>query len=312
MSARLHPQVEALLAAMADNPPPSYETLTPAEARAMARAFSPSNPAACQVGHVEHIAIPTEAGALTCRLYHPAPGGQQPPPAILFLHGGGWVVCDLDTHDDLCRRLCGATSAIVLSLAYRLAPETRFPGALEDAATALAWIRTQASTLGFNARKLFVSGDSAGGNLAAVLALLHGDLAGQILFYPVTDLGAEHPSYARMGAAPPLTTSTMRWFRAHYLGPDENGFDWRASPLRAPDLAHAPPCFIVTAGHDPLCDEGLAYASALAQTGVLVTHVHVPSQIHGFLSLAPVLTDGPAVIAMAGAWLRGLANQAAL
>ena len=226
---------------------------------------------------------------------------------LLFCHGGGWVLGDLDSHDGICRHLANAAACRVIAVDYRLAPEHPFPAAVDDAATALRWVAAHANGLGIDPAQIAVGGDSAGGNMAAVLALMGRDGAGpapcfQLLLYPVTDLAAEALSYARHTADVPLTADAMRWFRDQYLcGAD--GKDWRASPIRAalPGVAAA---FVLTVGYDPLCDEGAAYAQRLDAAGVPTSHLHMPTQVHGFLTMSRVIRAADTALDVAAAMLR--------
>jgi acetyl esterase len=309
----LHPEARRLLKALEANPLPPYECMTPAEARAMARAFTRSGDTVQRaVDRIEDRLIPSTSGTTRCRIYQPDRRPNGPPtPAILYFHGGGWVVCDIDTHDDICRQLCAASGALVASVDYRLAPEHKFPAAVEDGTTALHWLQQNAMRLLIHPDRVFVAGDSAGGNLATVTALesTRGSspaLAGQILFYPVTDLATEHASYTSTPDGLPLTGSTMRWFRNHYLRMQADALDWRASPLRAADLAALPPTLLVTAEHDPLRDEGIAYGKKLASAGVEVTHLHYYQHMHGFLSMAPHLSDAVAALSITAAWTQSV------
>ena len=216
-------------------------------------------------------------------------------PALLYLHGGGWVIGAPETHEDVCRILANAVGAVVVSPDYRLAPEHAFPAAVEDCAATLVWMKEQAGPLGIDPKRILVAGDSAGGNLAAVLALMARDatappVIGQILIYPVTDQGQGSDSYRRYARDFGLTADGMRWFRDHYLpdGADQN--DWRASPLCAASLRDVAPAFTVLAGHDVLFDEGLAYAERLQAE----THANLriwPGQIHGFLSMGAIIPE---------------------
>jgi acetyl esterase len=277
----------------------------------MARAFS-SPAAAYAIGSVEDRTIPTVHGPIRCRIYRPRrESGQAPSAAILYLHGGGWVVCDIDTHDNICRQLCSESGAFVVSLDYRLAPEHKFPAAVDDTLCAYEWLHQNASDLAIDPNRVFVAGDSAGANLATVAALAATDssrpgLLGQVLFYPVTDLATEHPSYSATPAGLPLTGSTMRWFRDHYLRTAADAEDWRASPLRAIHLQTLPPTLLVTAEHDPLRDEGTAYGRRLASAGVEVTHLHYYQHMHGFLSMAPHLSDATAAVTITSAWIQSV------
>ena len=245
-----------------------------------------------------------DAGGVPVRFYrgHGAVAGR----CLLFLHGGGWVVGDLDSHDGICRSLANLAACRVVAVDYRLAPEHPFPAAVEDAATALRWAAAQAA-LGIDPASLAVGGDSAGGNLAAVLAVMGRDGAVpapcfQLLLYPATDLAGVAPSYDRHTEGVPLTADTMRWFRDHYVRPEQRG-DWRASPSQA-DLAGVAPAFVLTAGHDPLCDEGIAYAQRLDAAGVPTSHLHMPTQVHGFLTMSRIIRAAGTALEVSAAMLR--------
>ena len=226
---------------------------------------------------------------------------------LLYCHGGGWVLGDLDSHDAVCRHLANAGACHVAAVDYRLAPEHPFPAALDDAAAVLQALVADASALGIDPARIAVGGDSAGANLAAVLTLMARDGAAppacqQMLFYPVTDLVDELPSYTRHGLDGPLTADDMRWFAGQYVGGADPG-DWRISPLRA-SLTGLPPAFVLTAGYDPLCDEGMAYARGLDAAGVAAVHLHMPTQIHGFLTMGRLIPAAGAALDAAGAFLR--------
>jgi acetyl esterase len=244
------------------------------------------------------------------RLYRPA---DAPPnerlPGVVFAHGGGWVLGDLDTHDTICRRLAKRVRAAIVAVEYRLSPETPFPGAVTDVVAALETVATSPDTFGVDPTRLAVAGDSAGATLATVAALLARDkgwppVSAQLLFYPVTDLMAEAPSYTGVGADNLLTAASMRWFRKLYLAHPDHANDWRASPLRAPSLKGSPQSLIVTCGQDPLRDEGRAYADRLEADGVSVSNLHLADQVHGFLTSGGALRQAPPVLDMAAAWLR--------
>lgn len=251
-------------------------------------------------------------GGVRARLYRPrslrdaAPDAPQP--CLVYFHGGGFVLGDLDSHDPLCRALATQGQCVVLAIDYRLAPEHRFPCAAEDALAVLPWLRAQAASLGIDARRLAVGGDSAGGCLAAVAALGERDagrpLCLQLLFYPVTDLAHELPSHAGLGQGNGLTHADLLWYRSQYLADPAQYRDWRASPLRAESHAGLPPTFIVTAGYDPLLDEGRVYAERLLQAGVTVTHECFRGMIHGFLLLSAHLAAAHHAIHRAGQALR--------
>jgi acetyl esterase len=224
---------------------------------------------------------------------------------LLFFHGGGWVVGDLDSHDAVCRRLANYAACRVIAVDYRLAPEHKFPASVDDAATAMAWVASHATELGIHPARIAVGGDSAGGNLAAVVALMgrNGTVPApcfQLLIYPATDLSCSAPSYARTSTDATLTADAMRWFRDQYLGPTDDLTDWRISPLHA-DLTGVAPAFVLTAGYDPLCDEGVAYAAALDAAGVQTAHLHMPTQVHGFMTMDRVIYAAETVSHIAAA-----------
>jgi acetyl esterase len=307
----LHPALARFLAAVRAAGRPAFQDLTPVEARAAYAAGRPllqSPPE--DVADVRDVTIPGPGGPLTLRIYRgDGCDDAGPQPCLLFLHGGGWVIGDLDSHDGLCRRLANAASCRVVAVDYRLAPEHPFPAALDDASAALRWLVHEAGTLGIDPARLAIGGDSAGGNLAAVLALMGRDgtlpaTAFQLLLYPVLDVTMASASYARVTEGVPLTAATMRYFADHYLPAGLDRTDWRASPLRAASLAGTPPAFVLTVAQDPLADEGRAYAARLEAEGVRVTALHVSDQIHGMLMMGQVLPIGAPVACFAAAVLR--------
>ncbi|ESY28413.1 lipase [Mesorhizobium sp. LNJC391B00] len=287
---------------------PPFETGTPEQAR---RAYNEGFPNL--QGEREPVAALNEriisgpCGPLRLRIYLGQGAPSAGAPALLYLHGGGWVIGNLDSHDEICRWFANGAVAVVVSVDYRLAPEHKFPAAIEDCRAALAYMQSAADELGIDAARIAVAGDSAGGNLATVLGLLtRGDKnppAAQLLFYPNTDAGQTTDSYRRFAIGFGLTASTMAWFRDHYVRNAADIGDWRTSPLKAESLAGAPPTFIAIAGHDILADEGEAYARRLQQAGVPVVLEHWPGQIHGFVSMG---RHGPAarqaVAAAIAAW----------
>jgi acetyl esterase len=262
------------------------------------------------VASAQDISIPGPAGAIPARAYRPSgssPGERLP--AFVFFHGGGWVFGNLDSHDSLCRSLCNAARCAVVAVDYRLAPEHRFPAALDDALAALRHVAQHATRLGIDASRLAAGGDSAGGNLVAVAALTFRDQGGprlalQVLLYPVTDLSLESPSYATLGQGYMLTLDRMRFFRNQYLNRASDAGDWRASPLRAADLSRLPPALIVTASHDPLIDEAKAYADRLAAAGVHVTYRSYPGVVHGFMTMAGAVDTGRRAVEETAATIR--------
>jgi acetyl esterase len=226
---------------------------------------------------------------------------------VFYLHGGGWVIGDLDSHDGVCRRLANLAQCRVVAVDYRLAPEHPFPAAIDDGAVALAYLVAHADQFGIDPACLAVGGDSAGGNLAALLAIRGRDSNGpalcfQLLLYPATDLTCSHPSYDEFPAGVTLTAPTMRWFCEHYLAGADPA-DPLVSPLKA-NVAGVPPAFVLTAGFDPLRDEGIEYAQALTRAGVAVTHLHMATQVHGFLTMDKMISASDTGLEMAAAALR--------
>ncbi|MFJ3514995.1 alpha/beta hydrolase [Streptomyces sp. NPDC090131] len=247
----------------------------------------------------------TVAGGVPVRIYDPAPApapGPEGRPLVVFLHGGGWVMCGLDTHDATCRSLAVAAGAVVVSADYRLAPEHPWPAAPDDALTVLLWARNRARALGCDPGRVVLAGDSSGGNLAAVTALrAPGLVAGQLLFYPPLDASMESASVERYAEGYFHTAAHMAWYWDQYGGDPEHPY---VSPLRAPDLAGRPPALVVLADCDVLRDEGLAYARRLAAAGVDCTVQIHPGVFHGFLGLP--LPAGAAALRAAGAWVAGV------
>jgi acetyl esterase/lipase len=286
----LDPEIQLLLALLGWLGHRSFDQMSPAEARAeverLAQGFSGGAPS---LARVEDRSIPGPAGALPVRHYVPA-GVAHPAPLVVYYHGGGWVVGSLASHDATCRFLAWEARVPVLAVDYRLAPEHRFPAALEDALAALRWAAAEHAVLGVDPARIAVAGDSAGGNLAAAVARLARREAApqpafQLLLYPVTDLSAKHPSYRLFPEGFFLTEGEMDWYRGHYLPDESAALDPRASPLLAPDLAGLPPALVVTAGFDVLRDEGEAYARALERAGVPVRLERHAGLIHGFANM---------------------------
>ncbi len=256
------------------------------------------------ISRVEDLAIPGPAGPLRARLYAPAPGA----PLMVFCHGGGWVLCSIESHDSLCRALADASGAAVLSIEYRLAPEHRFPAGFEDAAAALAWAAANAAALGCDPARLAVAGDSAGGNLAAAVAAAAPAagirLAHQVLIYPALDPAQRGASHARYHTCPILDAPTMGWFWAQYLAAPADRQDPRAAPGLALRLADFPPTTLVLAEHDPLLDDGLAFADALTAAGVPTEILRFDGVTHGFLSLFGLVAKAETAIGQIGERLR--------
>ncbi len=314
MPVTLDPDAAFVYKAFQEAGRPAYETLLPAEAREYYRqARFVTNPEPPLLKSVEPLAIETAGGVIPARLYTPRSlrGSNGRAPCLVFFHGGGWVIGDLDTHDVVCRKLADEGQLIVISVDYRRAPEYKFPAAIDDAIAATAWIAGHARDLGIDASHLVVGGDSAGGNLAAVVAISARDgngpaIAGQVLVYPATDFAMTHPSHREPETSILLTHTVIRWFRDHYLARAADAEDWRASPARLETLAGLPPAYVLTAGADPLRDEGEEYASRLQQAGVPVMYRTFPGQFHGFFTMGKLLDQANIAVRDIGAWLRAL------
>ncbi len=308
----LDPQAAALIALMAARQIPATHTLTPADARRLyleRRGFT--QPAPPPVASVSQLVT---ASGVPLRLYMPVvEGAAEALPVLVFFHGGGWTMGDLDTHDVLCRQLCHAAGVAVVAVDYRMGPEHRFPAAVDDCIEATRWVQSRCADLGLDNRRVAVGGDSAGGNLAAVVTLALRDaanakarapLAFQLLIYPATDMRAVAPSHQRNGQGYVLTADTIDYFRSHYIKDPAQWSDWRASPLLATDHARLPPALVLTAGHDPLVDEGRQYADKLSAAGTPCQYVCFERQIHGFLPMGRVLDEARTAVALCAAALK--------
>jgi acetyl esterase len=269
--------------------------------------------------------FPGPAGEVAIRIYHPSDGGPAEVgarPGLVWFHGGGFVIGDLDTADAECRRLCEATGVVVVSVDYRLAPEHPHPAAVDDCLAATRWVAAHAAAIGIDPSRLAVGGDSAGGNLAAVVAQqcrgVGPDLAFQLLVYPVTDLASElgdtpYPSMAENAEGYFLTAETMRWFADRYVPDGVDPADPTISPLRASSLEGLPPALVLTCGYDPLRDEGRAYAAALEAAGVPVECHCEESGIHGLLAMSAIAAIGRDFVGVACDGLRdGLGTSPAV
>ncbi|WP_055480017.1 alpha/beta hydrolase [Sphaerimonospora mesophila] len=297
-------EVSGLLQVLDQGFPPVH-LMTGAQARAAVAARRVPVDNLDDVQAAEDRVIDTEDGPLRVRIYHPHGDGGEPLPVIVFFHGGGFVLCDLESHDGFCRRMSKHTRAVVVSVDYRLAPEHRAPAAARDAYAAVRWAARHAAELGGDPNRIVTAGDSAGGNLAAVVCLMARDLGGppiaaQVLVYPVIEPSFDSDSYRRYATGYFNTRDAMRWYWRQYLGGDTVPEPaHHVAPLRAADHAGLPPAVVVTAGLDPLCDEGRDYAAALARCGVPLVHRHYPGLFHGFLTIAAF---GPAVCARDILW----------
>jgi acetyl esterase len=289
--------------------PPSLSELGVAEARAALSALVAAldlRPA--PVAGARDLRLPGPAEEIAARAYTPL--GDPPFPIVLYFHGGGFVTCDLDTHDAVCREMAARTGAAVLSVAYRLAPEARFPAASDDCLAATRWALEHARELAMDPGRIAVAGDSAGGNLAAVTCLRARDeggpnIAAQVLLYPVTDYHTPGtPSYREKGEGYGLSREDMRWFWEQYLEHEKQAGHPHASPLRAESLAGLPPALVITAEHDPLRDEGEAYARRLAEEGVETRLVRYPDVMHGFFGNVGLQEEAGQAMEEVAAWLR--------
>lgn len=303
------PEVQSILDFIAAAGTPPREEMSVEEMRQSYSALSlvESRP---EMASVTDRTIPGPGGDIPVRVYVPTtePG---PRPALVYFHGGGFVIGDLDTHDGTVRAVAEASGATVVSVDYRRAPEHRFPAAVDDCLAAVRWVAGNGAALDVDPARLAVGGDSAGGNLATVVAQQLAAAGGpslrfQLLVYPVTDATMTHPSIDENAEGYFLTKDTMTWFLDHYLGEGDDPTDPRVSPLHAPDeaLAGLPPALVVTAEFDPLRDEGEAYGARLAAAGVETTVTRYDGVIHGFFSMRDLVPEGKAAIDQAGAALR--------
>jgi acetyl esterase len=295
----LHDQVRSLLERAARSPLPPYHTVPAYVARRIYRdtraALAPEPPAA-------EVRLLVFDGRLAVRSYRPVGSRDAVLPALVYFHGGGWTIGDLDTHDVVCRQLALGANCAVLSVDYRLAPEAPFPAAVEDCIAATSYVFENSSSLKIDSARIAVGGDSAGGNLAAVVALNARDAGGppiafQLLVYPATDQRCIHSSHEKNGQGHLLTSDAITFFRACYLPDSKDWIDWRASPLLAASHAGLPPAYLITAGYDPLIDEGRAYAQCLEKSGVPVTYQEYPGMVHGFLLFGGALDTANQAVA---------------
>jgi acetyl esterase/lipase len=286
---QLDPDAQALLDVMRAVRAPELQALSVEQARAQARAALLTRGQPLALHHVEDLSLPSPHGALPLRLYRPRPGVL---PIALFLHGGGWVLNDLDTHDRLCRRIALRSGWMIAALDYRLAPEHRYPAAIDDARFAFEWLLENAEQLQGDASLTAAVGESAGGSIVATLTLQLRDADAplpsfQVLAYPGIDVPGRWPSHAERGTGYTLDSALIQWSIDHYIPPDFDPADPYRDPylfpLAASDLSGLPPALVMTAEFDPVRDEGIAYAERLTAAGVPVEHVHAEDQMHGFL-----------------------------
>ena len=293
----VHPQIQQVIDALAASDFRAIHEQTPAEVRTQyERMIEARGVVPAPVGAVEDRSIPGAGGEIPVRVYRPeTDAGARP--GLVYFHGGGHVIGDIDTHDAVARNLCNGAGCVVLSVDYRLAPEHKFPAAAEDAFAAVRWCAAHGGEVGIDPGRIAVGGDSAGGNLATVAALMARDAGGpgirlQVLVYPVTDYACDTGSYQIYAQGyGSLEARSMRWFRDHYLRGEADRLDWRAAPLRAGDLSGLPPALVLTAQCDVLHDEGEAYAQRMREAGVDVEYLDCEGMIHGFFTMAPMI-DG--------------------
>ncbi len=306
----LDPQAQALMQLMIDKGVPPVNTLSPTEARASYRSRrSFTQPDAPEVFKTEDQRVSYKGIHVPVRVYHPfSAQSEKALPALVYLHGGGWTIGDLDTHDVLCRSLCLQADLVVISVDYRMGPEHKFPAAFEDAVAAFEWTVENANPLGIDAKRIAIGGDSAGGNLtaAACLQLRSHPVqpAFQLLIYPATIMWQDTPSYHANGQGYMLTKDSIAYYTTNYLRDRHDAKDWRASPQWAESHAGLPPAFVLTAGYDPLRDEGLMYADALSKAGVSTQYVCFERQIHGFITMGRVMQEANTAVSMCAQVLR--------
>lgn len=296
----LDPDAEKVIALIEQANRPSPQSLSLSGARDMflgaCTALGGSGPDLFNIQDVQ--ALAPGGHSIGLRMYRPTDGTNLD--VCVYFHGGGWVLGDLETHDTLCRNLALATGGLVIAVDYRLAPEHPFPAGIDDAEAALSWVQANVSGFDGNPDRISVAGDSAGGNLAAVVALSAKNngwppLRAQILIYPATDFSRDWPSYSDLAEQKPLTHATMEWFGLQYMPEGADRRDWRASPLLAPDHKGLPPALVVTGGYDVLRDEGAAYVAQLRASSVPVDHIHLAGQIHGFITMGMIIRDAQTI-----------------
>ena len=309
----LDPQAQALMQLMIEKGVPPVYTLTPTEARESYRSRRTfTQPDAAEVFKVNDKVALANGLNVPVRVYHPpAAQTQKNLPGLVYLHGGGWTIGDLDTHDVLCRSLCLEAEVVVVSVDYRMGPEHKFPAAYEDTLAAFNWTVSHAESLGIDPQRLAIGGDSAGGNLSAAACIGLRDNpevavqpAYQLLIYPATIMWQDTPSYHANGKDYMLTKESIAYYTDNYLSRREDAKDWRASPQFANSHKNLPPAFVMTAGFDPLRDEGLMYADALSKAGVSTQYVCFERQIHGFITMGRVMQEANTAVSLCASVLK--------
>ena len=305
----LDPQVRHVLGLVEKAGYPEFWQVSPKEARELFDKTAPVLDAPFEeVARFEQIRAPGPAGELRVNLYAPKPEAAGPLPLLVYFHGGGFVVGSLESYDRLCRALANRAGCLIASVDYRLAPEHRFPAAPDDCIAAARWLAAHAAEIGADPARIAVGGDSAGGNLAAVTALQARDggpkLAFQLLVYPCAGARQDEPSHFAFAEKLLLTRKSILWFYDHYVASAADRSDWRLAPLLAPDLAGLPPALVIVAGHDPLRDEGVAYAERLKAAGVPAELANYDGMVHGFFSLSGAIDAGKRAIDQSAAALK--------
>ena len=305
----LDPQVKEILAEAAALGLPAYHNLSPTEARLQMLDLAPPVDSLLTVKRVENRGIPGSAGEIPIRLYYPA--GDPPFAVLVYFHGGGWVIGDLDTHHGVCHALAKTSGCLVVSVDYRLAPEHCHPAAVEDAYAATNWVAENSDAIQADPDRLAVGGDSAGGHLAAVVALMARDRKGpridlQVLIYPITNYDFNTPSYAENKEGYLLTRDLMKWFWRHYVKDEGEANHPYVSPLQAENLKDLPPALIITAEYDPLRDEGEAYGKRLQEAGVKVALSRYPGMIHAFVRMTARLDKAREAVDEIAGTVRGV------
>lgn len=329
MTKNIDSDMQAVLDQLTEFKPPRIETLDFANARAVptfknaveemtsksatTRAMNVAMPVMPEpVEKVEHLRIPTRDGEALARVYYPS--DDENLPVIVYFHGGGWVIANLDVYEPSCRALCNAAEAIVVSVNYRQSPEAKFPAAINDAYDATQWVIQNASQFGGDSNRVAIAGESAGGNMATVTCLQAKDQGGlmpvaQLLVYPVTDTSMSQPSYAENEDTTPLHSSMMPWFMKYYLENDSDKTNKYVAPLMADNLSGLPPAIVITAEHDPLRDEGEQYAKKLADAGVSVKFQRYDGVVHEFFGLAGAVSKAADAVKFAAEGLKEVFDQ---
>ena len=312
LSSKLAPDMRAILEGLAAMGGPPLESLPVAEARQAARGLNQLAGTPEPVANIENRKIPGRGGEIPIRIY--TPEGSGPCPGVVYFHGGGWVICDLDTHDNVCRAIARRAGAVVVAVDYRLAPEHRFPAALEDCLDVTRWVAANATSLRIDSRRLVVAGDSAGGTMATVIATKARDagspaIALQVLVYPAINLSAaDTSSHQEFAEDHFLTRSVMEWFVSQYFAKETDKMNPDASPKFIKDLRGVSRALVITAECDPLCDEGEDYAKRLQESGVPVTLTRYDGMIHPFLNFLGASPTAQKAVDQIAAAIRGLAR----